>query len=641
MKFIDQKKILRFYMGMYETVIVVPSPPTPLGTTRSGNTVFLSLYSAHATAVYVGLFKEDKAERIIALKKTGNIWHVGLRNLPPNSLYAYQCHGEWNEATGDLYDPSHWLLDPYAKFPHTSKEWHQGPLKIGQAKIADIPKFDWQNTERPHHPKESLIIYEMHIRGFNGTYAGAIEKIPYLKKLGINAVELLPVFEFDESHCKNAPLPNYWGYNTLSFFAPKQSYAAGDAITEFKTFVREFHKAGIEVILDVVYNHSCEGSEKDYAISWRGIDNRAYYLKEDFTGCGNTFNANATPAKEMILDSLRYWANEMQVDGFRFDLASSLTRGPDGMPMDNPPLIVAIALDPVLSKLKLISESWDFGLYQVGHFPKWGPWSEWNGLYRDWTRKFLKGTDNLAGDFAQALTGSERIYGYTKSPSMSINFITSHDGFTLRDLVTYQEKHNWENGEQNKDGNDQNDNWNCGIEGPTENKEIIQLRERQMCNHLVALFISQGIPMLLMGDEYGHTRRGNNNPYVQDNALNWFLWDELEKRLDIFNFVRELISLRKSEDELSLCRFLTDADITWHGQKPNQPNWSSRLVAFSTKTFYIAFNAENSSAEIELPREHTWSLLVNTETPWKFQAKTLPNTVHLLPHSVLIAKKIS
>lgn len=501
----------------------------------------------------------------------------------------------------------------------------------------------------PKIPPEDLIIYEMHVRGFTqhpssetkyqGTFLGLIEKIPYLKKLGINAIELMPIFEFDEIHCKEIqpqtgePLPNYWGYNTLFFFAPMRRYAYSESIhapiEEFKTMVKSLHQNGIEVILDVVFNHTGEGNEKNYYVNFRGIDNKSYYMLDEeghyrnYTGCGNTVNCNQENVQKYILDCLQYWIDDMHVDGFRFDLASIFTRGINGHPLSSPPIVQAIS-DLCKSKnVKLIAEAWDAGgLYQVGMFPNiWKNWSDWNGKYRDTVRRFIKGTPSHAGSFADAITGSQSIYKDSHSPVSSLNFITAHDGYTMRDLVTYQMKHNYDNGEMNNDGTNQNESWNCGAEGPTINPMIAKLREKQMRNFFLALFLSQGIPMLLMGDEYGHSRRGNNNPFVQDNDINWFLWHILEKNEKIFHFVSSLIAFRKAHISLRHKRFLTHHDIQWHGMTPNNPNWgdSSQFLAFTltgSPTFYIAFNAYSHPVTVSLPGKINWRLVVRTDEDW-------------------------
>jgi isoamylase len=615
---------------MFENIEVLPGTPAPLGCSVKGKGFNFSLYSAHAKKVLLGLGPHAEVE--IPLHKTGDFWHICIQNLPPKTPYAYRT---------DLFNG--WMLDPYGTVVETESQWNRAPMRDIRTLTGPPPPFDWQGVERPHIPPEDLIIYEMHVRGFARTYSQMIEKIPYLKKLGVNAVEFLPIYEFDEKHCKNrdpntnTPLLNYWGYNPISYFAPKRSYSAsGDPIQELKTLIRELHRNKIEVILDVVYNHTGEGSETDYAVCFRGLDPQTYYLAQDFTGCGNTFNSNHPQVTKLILASLHYFVREFQVDGFRFDLASSFFRDPQGKPIEKPPILEAIAHDPLFSKVKLIAEPWDAaGMYHVGHFPQFGPWSEWNGKYRDAVRKFLKGTDNTAHDFANALCGSDSLY---KTPLSSINFITAHDGYSLRDLVTYQEKHNQANGENNADGTNQNDNWNCGAEGLTSDPAINELRERQIRNHLLTLFLSQGIPMLLMGDEYGHTRLGNNNPYTQDNELNWFHWDQTSS--PILPFVQGLITFRQSHPALHPRDYKNHKKIAWHGQKPLQPNWASRFIAYTLDNLYIAFNAEHQTTPIELPKG-PWHLVVNTQDPWDkhyFDKKgpALPQTLELIAHSALV-----
>jgi len=609
---------------------------TPLGLSIQGVTANFALYSKHADEVFLILFW-DKKNCEIPLVRTGDIWHISIENPPQNATYAYRCKGD----AENLYNPKVLLADPYAKMP----------ADFIHTKVELPTHFDWQGVQSPHIPREDLIIYEMHVRGLTkdpssgvshpGTYLGMIEKIPYLKKLGINAVEFLPIFEFDDTYLHKKPLVNYWGYNPTHYFAPKKSYAAtSDPATEFKTLVRELHRNGIEVILDVVYNHTGEGKIKDYYVNLRGIDNSVYYQIDekgnyrDFACCGNTLNTAHPAVMHFILDSLRYWVEEMHVDGFRFDLASIFTRGLDGRPMNHSPLIDAIHKDPILSKVKLIAEPWDaHGLHQLAWFAKRGPWSEWNDRYRDTVRKFIKGTDGKAGFFANVLCGSEMVYGASKTPLSSLNYVTAHDGYSLRDLVTYQHKYNYDNGENNQDGSNDNHSWNCGHEGPTEDPHINVLRERQMRNFLVALFVSQGIPMLLMGDEYGHTRQGNNNPYVQDNEINWFLWDHGNSKM--VEFVAALIAFRKKHPHLRETQFLTDNDVDWY------TNWDpdSRLVAYCLKKkpyLYFAFNANHESAMPTLPPGH-WQLVVNTAEDWRFHEQgPRISSIELLPYSALI-----
>lgn len=651
--------------------------PEPVGLTFIDGKVNFSMLSQHAFEVFLAIFLPEKSvpELEIPLKRTGSAWHAALEEVPEGAEYAIRCLGDGPPTTALPFSPKRWLFDPYAKVPLTREKWNSREKLEPRVKLSPLPPFDWQGVAPPKIAMQDLIIYEMHVRGFTihpssqvsrpGTFAGIIEKIPYLKELGVNAVELMPIFEFDETHIKNVdpktkePLVNYWGYSPLHFFAPMRRFAfdAKDfgPIQEFKTMVRELHRNGIEVILDVVYNHTGESS--DFINHFRGIDKPSYYMldkdgkNKNYTGCGNTFNVNHPITKRLILDSLLFWINEMGVDGFRFDLASIFTRSEHGDLLDPSPLLLAIEADPIIRNVKLIAEAWDAaGLYQVGQFPKWGPWSEWNGKFRDITRRYLKGTEGKAGLFASVLTGSEFLYGYAKMPASSVNFITAHDGFTLRDLVTYQQKHNLDNGEENRDGANQNDNWNCGVEGPTQEGKISSLREMQMRNFLLALFISQGVPMLLMGDEYGHTRRGNNNAYVQDNELNWFLWDELEKNRKLFAFTKGLIHFRKNHANLRFPRYLTPNDIDWHGSEPLKANWDAhaRFVAFTLKEpppLYAAFNADYRPITITLPPNQKWKEIVRTDKDWgdhflenEDKAPFLPASLELPPRSSLLAK---
>jgi isoamylase/glycogen operon protein len=605
----------------------------------------------------------------------------------PQIEYAWQVDGP-HATPGNLFNPSLFLSDPYAKSLSTSHEWGQCLIQDSQGfsprgRLVLEHPFDWQKDEPPNIPPQELILYEMHVRAFTqsptskvkypGTFLGIIEKIPHLKALGINAVELLPIFEFNEceNHRKNPKtkerLVNFWGYSTINFFTPMQRYATssewGAAISEFKTLVRELHKNGIEVILDVVYNHTAEGGADGPCFSFRGIDNKTYYILSpdgkylDFTGTANTFNANHPIVIELIIDSLRYWVTEMHVDGFRFDLASALTRDEKGVPLLQPPLIEAISFDPVLANVKLIAEAWDAaGLYQVGNFPSDERWAEWNGKYRDITRRFLKGTDGLAGEFAKAVSGSQDLYGKDRSPYHSINFVTAHDGFSLRDLVSYNTKHNEQNGEDNRDGLNENDSWNCGVEGPTANRKIIALRARQMRNFHAALMLSLGTPMLLMGDEYGHTRRGNNNVWCQDNALNYFLWDELEQAAPFFRFYQLVIQLRKTHWILQRVDFLDTSQVDWHGLEPLQPNWGSKFLAWTLKDsineehLYIAFNAQSTKARVHLPTpppHKKWYRILDTSLPspddfleHPTESAPLKFTYDMSDHSVLVAKSI-
>jgi glycogen operon protein len=521
--------------------------------------------------------------------------------------------------------------------------------------------YDWQGDRPLGLPTEDLIIYEMHVRGFTqsptsktrfpGTFAGIREKIPYLKELGINCIELMPIFEFDETDNPRINpqtgerLWNYWGYSTIAFEAPKAAYAASDAAQmqseELKSTVKELHRHGIEVILDVVFNHTAEGNENGPTISLRGLDNETYYMLTttgeyfNFSGCGNTLNCNHPVVRDFVLHCLRHWVAEYHIDGFRFDLASILGRDDLGYPLSNPPLLESLAMDPVLGKTKLIAEAWDAGgLYQVGSFPSYGRWAEWNGKYRDAVRKFLKGDANMTSEMATRLVGSPDLYA-TRGPAASINFVTCHDGFTLRDLVSYNEKHNEANGENNRDGANDNHSWNCGVEGETEDIQIITLRKRQMRNAITLLMLSQGVPMLLMGDEVGRTQKGNNNTYCHDSPLNWFDWSLVESEHELFRFCRLWIQFRKEHPVLRHPAHVgndyshtSPLEVSWHGHRAWNADWSpeSRFLAcmlrqrltYMNDNLYAAFNMHWDAVDIELPQPidgDDWYVFVDTGKP--------------------------
>jgi glycogen operon protein len=519
--------------------------------------------------------------------------------------------------------------------------------------------FPWEFDQPLGTPLADSVIYELHVRGFTahqssavlapGTFAGLVEKIPYLKELGITAVELLPVAEFDETANRlKDPLTgerrlDYWGYNPLAFFAPKSGYSCGpDPVREFKEMVRSFHAAGIEVILDVVFNHTGEGPAGGPALSWRAIDDEIYYLKDpesgryrDYSGCGNTLNCNHPVVRSHIIDCLHYWVTEMHVDGFRFDLASILGRGRDGSVLANPPVLEQIAADPILAGSKLIAEAWDAaGLYQVGSFPAWGRWAEWNGRFRDDLRRFVKGDPGMVPALATRLAGSSDLYqGSGRAPFHSINFVTCHDGFTLRDLVSYNAKHNEPNGEENRDGSDDNFSWNCGAEGPSAEPAVEALRERQIRNFLALLLLSHGTPMLLAGDEFGRSQDGNNNAWSQDNGTAWLNWNLKTAGADLFRFVRKLIRFRREHPVLRRRSFLPGGDgrgiaIFWGGRLPGRPDWSheSRLLAWHVAAMpleapgdqvYVIANAHWEAAECELPelRWGEWRRTADTGLP--------------------------
>jgi isoamylase/glycogen operon protein len=640
---------------MLNKIKIHENRPKKLGLSKENNILFFSLFSSHAEKISISLQYLGEI-REIPLIQEGSIWHIGIEGLQEETIYAFKL-----EAPNK---PSTLLADPYAHYPATPSKWGEKQLLNGS--YCRLPKpFDWQGVKNPEIPLQNLIIYEMHVRGFSidlssrsshpGTFSGVIEKIPYLKKLGVNAVELMPIFEFNETFCKHPPLLNYWGYDPLFFFAPMRRFCStDDPVQEFQTCVRELHRNGIEVILDVVYNHTGEGDNPAQTVHFRGIDNSVYYMLDDqsrylnFAGCGNTFNTNHPQVMQFIIDSLKFWVQEMHVDGFRFDLASILTRDPSGNVVQDPPILDRIKKEPLFQKTKFISESWDAaGLYQVGTFANLGPWSEWNDQFQTFVRRFIKGDESTEGRFADCLTGCEFIFK-GKSPTRSINYITVHDGFSLMDLVSYSQKHNFPNGEQNRDGNNNSNSCNCGHEGATQDPIITSLREKQMRNFFLALFLAQGVPILFMGDEYGHTRKGNNNPYVQDNQINWFQWNQ---RPDIFQFVSALIAFRKNSPSLKKAHFLRDQEIDWHGKEPFKPDWTSKecFVAFTlngTPSLFIAFNASPNPITLTLPPNHTWKALVETETGWNHhlgapeKAPQLKASYTLPSHAALLARSL-
>jgi len=571
---------------------VWPGRPYPLGATWDGQGTNFALYSENATKVELCLFESAEADkesqRIVLPDSTDMVWHAFLPDVLPGQVYGYRVTGPYKPEEGHRFNPSKVLLDPYAKAVARETQWHDEMwgYKVGDpnadlsfderdsaayAPLAAVTDdaFTWGDDRRPQTPWNKTLIYELHVRGFTklhpdvpeklrGTYAGlgAEASIRYLKGLGITAVELLPVHEHvDDRHLVEMGLVNYWGYNTLGFFAPEHLYASAgsgvDSVREFKMMVRNLHSAGIEVILDVVYNHTAEGNQMGPTMSFRGIDNAAYYRLSpenrryyvDYTGCGNTFNMRNPRVLQLIMDSLRYWVLEMHVDGFRFDLASTLAR--ELHEVDKLGAFFDIVhQDPVISQVKLIAEPWDLGEggYQVGNFP--ALWSEWNGKYRDSIRRFWKGDGGVASELATRFCGSSDLYEWSsRRPHASINFVTCHDGFTLTDLVSYDNKHNEVNGEENRDGANDNGSWNCGVEGPTDEPAVLALRAKKQRSFLATLLLSQGVPMLLGGDEISHTQRGNNNTYCQDNELTWLNWNLTPEQEDMLKFVRRVISV--------------------------------------------------------------------------------------------------
>ena len=593
---------------------------------------------------------DSQPARVIGLEPSVNrtyyYWHVFVPHVRPGQIYAYRVTGPFDPGSGLRFDPAKVLLDPYGRCTvvptNCSREAACSPGENAatamKSVVIDAHAYDWEHDTPLKRPASRTIVYEMHVRGFTrhpssgvseekqGTYAGLIEKIPYLQQLGITAVELLPVFQFDAQDCPPG-LVNYWGYAPIAFFSPHQAYSSqrhGTAVVnEFRDMVKALHSAGIEVILDVVFNHTAEGNHTGPTLSFRGVDNSTYYILEqdrsryaNYTGTGNTLNANHPIVRRMIVDTLRYWVQEMHVDGFRFDLASILARDSSGSPLPNPPVLWDIESDPSLAGTKLIAEAWDAaGLYQVGSFVG-DSWREWNGKFRDDVRSFFLSEPGSVGRIADRIIGSPQIYGHKeREAEQSVNFVTCHDGFTLNDLVSYNDKHNEDNGEGNRDGANDNRGWNCGLEGPTDDPAIERLRNRQIKNFLTVTMLSLGLPMIVMGDEVRRTQRGNNNAYCQDNPISWFDWSLMEKHADLYRFVRLLIQRRVFErdgSELqheSINQLIREATKAWHGVKRNQPDWSdnSHSVAFSAEVrrqnlfVYWILNAYWEPLDFELP----------------------------------------
>jgi glycogen operon protein len=639
----------------------------PLGATVVEGGVNFSLFSRNASGVELLFFdREDDAtaSRTLRLEpatnRTYHYWHVFVPRVRPGQLYAYRVLGPWEPTRGLCFDSTKVLLDPYARGVVVPKNYDRERAKqkgddaaiAMKSVVVDPGGYDWEGDVPLSRPAARTIIYEMHVGGFTrhpssgvaeknrGTYAGLIEKIPYLRELGITAVELLPVFAFDVQACPQGVV-NYWGYQPVAFFAPHASYSSRrDAlgpVNEFRDMVKALHRAGIEVILDVVFNHTAEGGHDGPTLSFRGIDNSTYYILDqgcsryaDYTGCGNTLNANHPIVRRMIVDSLRYWVEEMHVDGFRFDLASILARNNEGHPLPNPPVLWDIESDPVLAGTKLIAEAWDAaGLYQVGSFVG-DAWKEWNGRFRDDVRDFMRGTSGSVRRLADRLVGSPEIYGHERrEPEQSINFVTCHDGFTLNDLVSYNDKHNETNGEGNRDGANDNRSWNCGTEGPTVDRDIERLRNRQVKNFLATTLMSLGVPMILMGDEVRRTQHGNNNAYCHDDESTWFDWTLLQKHADVHRFASLLIarrSLRDVEHErrrVSLNNLLGAAKKAWHGVKLSQPDWSdwSHSIALGGElhneglVFHIILNSHWEPLDFELPKVgqgNSWRRWIDT-----------------------------
>jgi len=647
----------------------------PFGATMVPNGINFSIYSSEAIDCTLVLFERGEDAPFAEIRfpeefRTGNVYSMIVFDLDYERLeYGYRMDGPFKPELGSRFDKSIILSDPYAKAIGGRDSWLATPnwdnIYPYRSRLV-FEDFDWENDHPLETPIEDLVIYEMHVRGFTkhpsaevknpGTFAAIRSKIAYLKDLGINCVELMPIYEFDEwENSKENPVTgglivNFWGYSTVNFFSPKAGYAAtgkfGMQVDELKTLIKELHKNGIEVMLDVVFNHTAEGDHRGHTISFRGIDNKTYYMLTpegyyfNFSGTGNTLNCNNPVVRNMVLDCLRYWAADYHIDGFRFDLAAILGRDQNGAPLSNPPLLESLAYDPILAKCKLVAEAWDAGgLYQVGSFPAYGRWAEWNGKYRDSIRKFLKGDEGLIGEIAQCIQGWPDLYQY-RGPTASINFISCHDGFTLYDIFAYNEKHNEANGENNNDGGNDNHSWNCGVEGETDDELINKLRHKQIKNALSILMVSQGVPMILSGDEVGVTKYGNNNTYCHDNELNWLDWGLLDKNSDIYYFTQRITRFRRAHPVLRSRTHLQhrdyvgsgSPDISFHGTQAWSPDFSSssRCLAFMldgahAKTgtihddsIYVAMNSHWDALYYELPKLANgmqWYLAVNTDMP--------------------------
>ncbi len=645
--------------------------PQPFGAQFVRGGINFAVYTPHAKFVTLVLFTKCHTDILMEFpldpdfNRTGHVWHAMVRGLDSDIRYGFRvvCEKKTQECIKEIV-----LLDPYSRSTCGGETWG-APLTVRRNnqkhtfRLSQVVEntFDWEQDRAPRIPLKDSIIYELQVRGFTrhpssgvnaaGTFAGLIEKIPYLKDLGVTAVELMPVTDFDETYPGHTDpktgqtLLNLWGYDPISFFAPKAAFAQNSSgsgpLDEFRRMVKAFHEAGMEVILDMVFNHTGEGGKDGPIYHFKGLDHSVYYLEDadrhsflNYSGCGNTLNCNHPVVRDLILDSLRYWVTEMHVDGFRFDLASILGRGRDGSVLSNPPLIERIAEDPILANSKLIAEAWDAaGLYQVGDFPHFQRWMEWNGRFRDDVRKFIRGDKGLVPTIATRLAGSADLYQDDgREPFHSVNFVTCHDGFTLADLVSYNNKHNEANGEENRDGSDVNFSWNCGTEGPDTNPEIIRLRRQQMRNFAAILLLAQGVPMLLAGDEFARTQQGNNNAYCQDNEISWVDWTFKETNQDLHRFFKELIALRKNEPRLRRTRFEVEnihgrPEMIWHGVELNRPDWSeeSRCLALEypalteeQSDLFIMLNMGEQERVFQLPPlepEKRWKLRMDTAQP--------------------------
>ncbi len=651
---------------------IQPGRPAPLGATVAGEGVNFSIYSTNATGIEFLLFDrydQDTPSQVFSLNpevnRTYYYWHHFIPGLKAGAIYAYRAYGPYLPEEGLLFNPNKVLLEPYTRAVAYGDNWRRAEAygydnntrSALKSVVVDCSTYDWGDDRPLQRAIETTVIYEVHVRGFTrhasaavsypGTYRGFIEKIPYLKSLGITAVELLPVQQFDPQEVERSnpltgePLTNYWGYAPVAFFAPHQGYACmpgGTAVVdELRDMIKALHAAGIEVIVDVVFNHTAEGDENGPTISFRGLENSTYYMLTedqreylDFTGCANTVNANHSIVRRLIRDCLRHWVQTYHIDGFRFDLASALSRDSQGRPITNSPILWEIESDPVLAGTKLIAEAWDAsGLYQLGGFTG-DRWAEWNGRFRDDVRRFFRGDPGTVRDLAWRMTGSFDLFrkkvSYTSH--RSINFVTAHDGFTLADLVSYNRKNNAANGEDNRDGTDHNHSWNCGVEGPTDDPAVLALRARQMRNLLATTLLARGTPMLLGGDEFGRTQRGNNNAYCQDNEISWFDWTLADENAALVRFARNMIALRQRHPTLTTAHKMNGKSydamlydgVTFHGVHLNQPDWgyhshslAMHFHAVSSDTgLYLIMNAYYEPLTFDLPRDKRWRRLIDT-----------------------------
>ncbi|MBF0317087.1 MAG: glycogen debranching protein GlgX [Nitrospirae bacterium] len=676
------------YLKRVVNLEIFRGSPLPMGATVKGDGVNFAIFSKHATAVTLVIFDSGVREPVAEIpmhpcfNKTGDIWHVFVKGVGAQTRYGYRMDRQVEDIYPiHRYNTDNVLLDPYSTAVSGASTWGRLYKRRGderEQRYVNIRRslvmeddYDWGYDKPLENPLRDSIIYEVHVRGFTahpssqvkapGTYAGIVEKIPYLKELGVTAIELLPIAEFEEldsdriDPSTGESLKNFWGYQPISFFAPKASYAAesknGGQLREFKDMVRKLHEANIEVILDVVFNHTAEGNEMGPSFSFKGIDNSTYYIIDpidghyhNYSGCGNTLNCNHPVVRNMILDCLRFWVMEMHVDGFRFDLASILGRGRKGEVLRDPPLLERIAADPILANTKLIAEAWDAaGLYQVGTFPNWGRWAEWNGKFRDDIRRFVRGEAGMVKTVIARLMGSPEMYKESnREPWHSINFITSHDGFTLNDLVSYNSKHNENNGEYNRDGTDENLSWNCGWEGPAKSGEINNLRRQQIKNFATLMFLSHGVPMLLAGDEIARTQNGNNNAYCQDNEIGWFNWELTKENAEIFRFFKLMIRFRKQHPLLRPDSFLDEdtTSVSWHGVKVGKPDLSndSRTIAMlmcgegQQSDIYLIANAYWEPLDFALPKPFTarrWFRFIDTAQEHPFDITEIGNEVFM------------